>query len=221
MKTARDFLEAYSNLGHGTRVRVLSDMEVRMVMHVHQKRCDTRRSFKSILHIMKAMYDEAQAESKALGRTLPAWPAMAGLAREDDEALETSSASMRELDMDGAITDQVFKRAGFGDGVLVVSKTPDTRAGTFKVTSCKEQLVVLTKVDDDQTQEGNTKQAQEKKAKKQTKQAAKDEEEAEEEKAGSVLQISRAELQSPENEASRPRSGHLTWEGGPQTIHQM
>ena len=189
MKTARDFIDAYSNLGQGARVRLLSDMEVRMVTHVHQKRCDTRRSFKSILHIMQAMYDEAQAESKALGRTLPDWPVLAGLAREGDDTLAASSASMRELDMDGAITDQVFRRAGFGDGVLVVSKSPDEREGTFKVTRCDEQEVVLTRVDVTRVDAEQEVVSRKRLGNKSGQKDAEDE-------AGSDLRVSRAELLS-------------------------
>ena len=112
-------------------MRLLSNMDVNMVMHVHRKHCDTQ-PFKSLLHIVANMCDEAQTVSKEQGRSLPDWPMVAALTRKSPSSLAENSG-ISELDQDGSITDQHFAQAGFGPnigGFLRMSPPiPDTQTG--------------------------------------------------------------------------------------------
>ena len=153
MKQARDFMGAYGNLGGGLQVRLLSNMDVNMVMHVHRKHCDTRPSFKSLLHIVANMYDEAQTASKEQGRSLPDWPVVAALTRKSPSSLAENSG-IRELDLDGRITDQHFAQAGFGPNIVVVKKEKETDSGTpspYTIATCSGQEVTLLMVGGDGT----------------------------------------------------------------------
>ncbi len=76
------FLNACGRFESNVQTKLVSDFEVRCVMHVHTKRCETRDSYKSLQHIAKAMYDEG----KAMDDKLPTW---AKLKSVGDETMTT------------------------------------------------------------------------------------------------------------------------------------
>ena len=69
MQSDNSFLTAYGKFETLALLKLLSEFEVRCVMHVHQKKCKTRASYPSLQHIAKALYDEA----KAMNERLPVW----------------------------------------------------------------------------------------------------------------------------------------------------
>ena len=83
MGAATSFLNAYGRFDTNVQAKLLSDFEVRCVMHVHQQRCETRASYKSLQHIAKAMYDEA----KAMDDKLPAWAKLKSIGDETTSCL--------------------------------------------------------------------------------------------------------------------------------------
>ena len=53
------FFEAYgSRIASADRTKLLADLEIRCVMHVHHKRIETRAMFKSLLHIAKQFHSD-------------------------------------------------------------------------------------------------------------------------------------------------------------------
>ena len=60
MTAANTFLEAYCKLAPPVVAKFIADMEVRCVMYVHNIQVDTRVSYKSLLHIASAMYDDVK-----------------------------------------------------------------------------------------------------------------------------------------------------------------
>ena len=56
MQAANDFVHGYSTLGKMECVKHLSELEVRLVMHNHNKKSDTRSSFESYMQIAKLMH---------------------------------------------------------------------------------------------------------------------------------------------------------------------
>ena len=55
MASASSFLAAYGSFDANAKGRLLSELEVRCAMRVHQKKCEARTSFLSLEHIAKAM----------------------------------------------------------------------------------------------------------------------------------------------------------------------
>lgn len=54
MESAHSFLAAYAQMSATAKLKLTSDLEVAAVLHVHQKKYDTRQSFKAMLHIERA-----------------------------------------------------------------------------------------------------------------------------------------------------------------------
>ena len=96
---ATSFLDAYGRFESNVQAKLLSDLEVRCVMHVHQKRCETRASYKSLQHIAKAMYDEA----KAMDDKLPTWAKLKSI--DGDTRTTMPSVPLREIRKDGLVAD--------------------------------------------------------------------------------------------------------------------
>ena len=116
---ASSFLSAYGRFAPSVQAKLLSDLEVRCVMHVHQKRYDTRVSYKSLPHIAKEMYGEA----KALDDKLPVWNRLKCL--HDEHKASNPSGSLREVRKDGLVADSEMIARGFGVGAKVVKKHDD------------------------------------------------------------------------------------------------
>ncbi len=96
---ATSFLDAYGRFESNVQAKLLSDLEVRCVMHVHQKRCETRASYKSLQHIANVMYDEA----KAMDDKLPTWAKLKSIG--GDTRTTMPSVPLREIRKDGLVAD--------------------------------------------------------------------------------------------------------------------
>ena len=120
MDSATSFLKAYSRLEPTVQKKLVSDLEVRCVMHVHQKKCETRASYKSLLNIANAMYDEA----KTLDDKLPVWTKLSSV----DTTTATTKVPtgfLREIRKDGLIADCEMSSRGFVVGAQVAKKGGD------------------------------------------------------------------------------------------------
>mgnify|MGYP000143521087 FL=1 len=113
---ATSFLNAYGRFDTNVQAKLLSDLEVRCVMHVHQKRCETRASYKSLQHIAKAMYDEA----KAMDDKLPTWAKLKSIG--DESTITMPSGSLREIRKDGLVADSEMSSRGFVVGAKILKK---------------------------------------------------------------------------------------------------
>lgn len=113
---ATSFLSAYGRFEPNVQAKLVSDLEVRCVMHVHQKRCDTRVSYKSFQHIAQALYDEA----KAIDDKLPVWNKLKNI--DGDKKASMASGSLREIRKDGLVADSEMMSRGFVVGANIMKK---------------------------------------------------------------------------------------------------
>ena len=120
MGAATSFLNAYGRFDTNVQAKLLSDFEVRCVMHVHQKRCEIRSSYKSLQHIAKAMYDEA----KAMDDKLPAWAKLKSIG--DETRTIMPSGSLRKIRKDGWVADSEMSSRGFVVGAKILKKDDTT-----------------------------------------------------------------------------------------------
>jgi hypothetical protein len=116
MIAAETFLLAYATMPQSTLRKLLSDLEVRLVMHVHQKRCDTRRSFASVLEIANHMYDAAKAHDVRL----PVWTKLRDFEVKPKAA--AASSSLREIRPDGLIPDSELEARGYTVNEVVLNQ---------------------------------------------------------------------------------------------------
>ena len=103
-------------MGNAQKVHLLGDLDSRCVMHVHQKRFDTRPSFKSFLHIGQEMWVAAQK----MDYRLPKWNKLKPL--EEQSKSGASCSKLSEVRRDGSVTNEEMTRRGFGLGTLVLNK---------------------------------------------------------------------------------------------------
>ena len=120
MESAYSFLTAYGRFEPNVLAKLLSEFEVRCVMHVHQKRCETRASFKSLQHIAKTLYTDA----KMIDERLPAWNKLEPL--EVEEKPKMAPKVLREIRKDGSVADSEMKARGFMVGANVMKKSGTT-----------------------------------------------------------------------------------------------
>ena len=137
INAASSFLNAYGRFTPTMQAKLLSDLEVRCVMHVHQKRCDTRVSYKSLLHIAKAMYEEA----KAMDDKLPMWNKLKGI--DDEQKASLPSGSLREIRKDGLVADSEMMSRGFVVGAKLVKKD-DQEQRVHQITSLGDSAKTIT-----------------------------------------------------------------------------
>lgn len=135
MEAGRQFLLAYGRLSPTSQAKLLSDLEVRCVMHVHQKKCETRTSYHSLEQIAQAMYDEA----KVLDPKLPTWTKLKTVVT---EKLGSRSTGLREIRRDGRVPDSEMISRGFVEGAKVVKK--DGSGEIHTVTSLTEASGTIT-----------------------------------------------------------------------------
>ena len=149
MCSATSFLNAYGQFEPNVQAKLLSDLEVRCVMHVHQKRCETRASYKSLQHIAKAMYDEA----KAMDDKLPTWAKLKSI--DGDTRTTMPSVSLREIRKDGLVADSEMKSRGFVVGAKILKKDDEgTTMYTITVLGDSKSITVQQdEEDDDEEQE--------------------------------------------------------------------
>ena len=118
MVVARSFADAYWQLDAVLKDKLVSELEVRLVMHVLKIEAPTRKKFVSL----KAIAQEMWSDMKAKDTRLPAWtllnipnaPAMAPL---------PSPNPLKELREDGKIPDSELQESKFILGALVTDQT--------------------------------------------------------------------------------------------------
>ncbi len=121
------FLNAYGRFEASVQAKLVSDLEVRCVMHVHQKRCDTRASYKSLQHIAKARHDEA----KAMDDKLPTWAKLKPIGDEPRTAMP--AGWLREIRKGGLVADSEMSSRGFVVGAKILKKDNE-RATMYTIT---------------------------------------------------------------------------------------
>jgi hypothetical protein len=132
MTASSNFLAAYSRLPEEVQNKLVSDLEVRAVMHVHQIKVDTRASYKSLLHIGEVLYREA----KELDPNLPIWLKIGAIQAERP----SSSRGIRELREDGKVPNSELNDRGIVLHALVHAVGAEA---TYKVKSLDDEKNVL------------------------------------------------------------------------------
>ena len=96
----------------------MTDMEIRLVMHVHQKKVQTRNNFPSLLHIAAQAYKELAM----LDAMLPTWDLVKNMSDEAQPGPKTLGGGLRQVSSRGEIHDQDLDARGFVAGVTIVCK---------------------------------------------------------------------------------------------------
>ena len=145
-KKAKDVLKAYgSNLPELEAVKLVSELQIKSCMHVHNKVCRSRTTFKSLQHIASHFY----AQAKKADDKLPKWSVIESF-HEKGLALDTtdkkaSGSQVRELRPDGKVTVEELERAGFEEGTMVRERSDDSdNASWYNVGSLKGDIITLT-----------------------------------------------------------------------------
>ena len=133
MLAAKSFLDAYCKLPPPAVTKLTADMEVRCVMYVHSINADTRVSFKSLLHVAVAMYDEA----KLADPLLPKWNKLEGHAT----VAIPAQLKIKELREDGKIPNSELSSMGFKVGEHIFNSTAEAdQKQVFKIVSMDDEL---------------------------------------------------------------------------------
>ena len=118
MAVARSFADAYWQLDAVLKDKFVSELEVRLVMHVLKIEVVTRKKFASL----KAIAQEMWSEMKAKDSRLPVWTFL----RDTDEpAMDPlpPPRDLKELREDGKIPDSELQESKFILGALVTDQT--------------------------------------------------------------------------------------------------
>ena len=146
MGQAETFLTAYARISDAQRQKLCSELEVRLVMHVHQKRYDTRVSFPSQIAIASIMH----ADAKKLDDKLPSWnilknftaPTHSKGPNDSNKPLQLKGG-LREVRDDGIVPTSELTQRGFEAGVHVKKSTNDV---VFEITSIDDEHNIDVKV---------------------------------------------------------------------------
>ena len=71
----REFLTAYTRLNQQQLKKLISQMEVRAIMHAFDKKVESRASYKSFMHVLESVYEMA----KTMDPKIPVWPRLAAI----------------------------------------------------------------------------------------------------------------------------------------------
>ena len=132
MIEATNWLKAYGNMAETDMVKLVSDLEVRLVMHVQGKRTPSRKDFKSQMHIAQAFYDAA----KAIDGNLPRWSVLKDSVTEKPSTNQ-QKRKLREVAED-RITDDVLNERGFHVGAKIM----DASDNEFTIKEFGEKVTV-------------------------------------------------------------------------------
>jgi len=148
MIAARNFLQAYAAvLPRAICTKLLADLEVRCVMHVFQKKSNTRTDFNSVTAIAKAFYDNA----KSKWPRLPRWSKLDAIEAKSEQA-SSATTGLRELRSDGTLTNEELTHRGYGIGAKLVSKLTGMHGYVYTLVAFDEALLNVTlqsKADED------------------------------------------------------------------------
>jgi hypothetical protein len=133
IRKAHSFINAYGTVQHGVKVKLLSELEVRMVMFVHQKKTETRAR-SNVRTILQQFYDDLSARCK-----VPAWTALTDMT--DDAPKPKAKAALREVRLSGEISTTVLADAGIYEGVKIVNKADKSHAWMVQNMSDSEVVI--------------------------------------------------------------------------------
>jgi hypothetical protein len=144
------FLKAYSTtMSELQKQKLISTMEVKCVMHVLRKTAANRTSYKSLLHVAEAAYLEA----KALEVQLPAWGKLKSLPAPTKQADESVSGAIRELNLDGSISDSILAQKGFVVDKKVARISDPHTPWTLRALHPNQQTVILEEIVEKQSED--------------------------------------------------------------------
>jgi hypothetical protein len=119
MQAFSTFLAAYSKCSATELTKLTSDFEVKLVMHVHSKKSDSRLAYTSLEAVALHMYDEA----KKVDQHLPDWSVIQPLA---DVRAKKPRVGLRETSAAGVTVSQL-KELGFDVGTHIVRIQGDSK----------------------------------------------------------------------------------------------
>jgi hypothetical protein len=119
MQAFSTFLAAYSKCSATELTKLTSDFEVKLVMHVHSKKSDSRLAYTSLEAVALHMYDEA----KKVDEHLPDWSVIQALA---DVRAKKPRVGLRETSAAGVTVSQL-KELGFDVGTHIVRIQGDSK----------------------------------------------------------------------------------------------
>ena len=130
MQSFTALTKAYSRCAEHEFIKFTSDLEVRAVMHVHQKKAESRANFASLLHVAAHVYDAL----KAADDKLPSWPLLAPLGAERAAKKPKLTGGIREIsedEMAERLGGERIRRRGTGcrDWSLACSRAQDLLYG--------------------------------------------------------------------------------------------
>ena len=146
MNEASEYVAAYSRLDEVQRQTIINDTEVRMVMHVHQKRASTRTDFKSLKMICVQM----RLDMIKAGDNVPEWRLVKNEPNAASTERQGASHGLKEIRNDGIVSDKDLSDNGFMVGTHVVSRVgDDQKPRVYKIIGLKQpNSVSLERVDD-------------------------------------------------------------------------
>ena len=126
MQKCHEFISAYSNPSKkGVAMsKVLHDLEIRLVMHVHAKKVETRKQYRSQKEIALAMWEKA----KTIDPDIPQWPLLADVVAPADEKKTSpveETPRLREVRKDGKVPDGELLDLGFKVGCRICDAAGD------------------------------------------------------------------------------------------------
>ena len=148
MIAAHTFMAAYATTSETATIKILANLEIRMVMFVHGKRSGSRVQHDSLMHIASQMYKEASA---AMDRELPTWSILKGFVDKTEAASASSkgSSDLREFASTTVVTDNALRDKGIVIGAVVsLARAP---ASKYTVEDIGEEVVTIKSVQGDNT----------------------------------------------------------------------
>ena len=161
MTQATTFLQAYARLTEDVQKTLVSTLEVRCVMFVHQKKATSRKEFQSMKEIADAFYQEALK----LDDRLPKWSVLEAFPADHAKSNQTDNSSpaglLREINFDGTISNSELVARQFVLGQRV--QNDEGQYYKIKLLPPDLKTVILSKVDagDDEPDEDEEEEEEE------------------------------------------------------------
>ena len=141
MGEARKFVRAYTNFTHSDIVSILSDMEIRMVMHIHGKKIRTRKQYASVLHVCQLFYIEIEKKQTAINKTLPKWQVLEPLLKQQKQETERTPTGVIQVTSDGKVGTDTMIEHGFENDAIITAKDGGPIKKCFTIVCAAGELV--------------------------------------------------------------------------------
>jgi hypothetical protein len=142
MLNASSFLDAYGDLEQTVYIKLISDFEVSLVMHVFNKRSDTRKHFRSMEDIAAGFYGSV----RDVKPNIPQWSRIKAIPASSGAPASASGAGLRELHASGEIDISELQGRGFAIDSKV--QGPAKERNIYNIESLKDNVCVLVRVGD-------------------------------------------------------------------------